>query len=88
MCTNWKLESTLRANECANRKMRRLDLETTVPDWLIEYPQLLKKLEELGIDYCCGGKSLEFACREQGLDPQLVLARITAFLDQLDTGII
>jgi regulator of cell morphogenesis and NO signaling len=59
-----------------------LDLETSVPDWLIEHPQILTILEELQIDYCCGGKSLEFACRERSLDPQQVLARLRAFLQE------
>jgi regulator of cell morphogenesis and NO signaling len=52
-----------------------VDLDSSVPDWLIEHPQLLPLFRELGIDYCCGGKSLDTACREQGLDPQIVLAR-------------
>ena len=53
-----------------------LDLDSSVPDWLIERPQLLRTFEELRIDYSCGGKSLEFACRERGLDPRAVLARL------------
>jgi regulator of cell morphogenesis and NO signaling len=32
--------------------------------------------EEVGIDYHCGGKSLEYLCVQQGLDPQSVLARL------------
>jgi len=52
-----------------------VDLDSSVPDWLIEYPQLLPLFRELGIDYCCGGKSLGTACREQGLDPHHVLAQ-------------
>lgn len=59
------------------------DLETPVPEWLIEYPQLLQAIEELGIDYSCGGKSLAYACRERGLDPGFVL---TTLRHRLDTG--
>ena len=55
---------------------RGLGLETSVPEWLIEYPQLWRIVEVLGIDYSCGGKSLEVACRERGLDPLDVLARL------------
>jgi iron-sulfur cluster repair protein YtfE (RIC family) len=43
--------------------------------------------EELGIDYCCGGKSLLFACREKNLNPQIVLTLIqglTSATDPLD----
>ncbi|WP_029246962.1 DUF542 domain-containing protein [Schlesneria paludicola] len=56
--------------------MNHLDLDDSVPEWVIEYPQLLSLFQELGIDYCCGGKSLQFACREQNLNPKIVLALI------------
>jgi iron-sulfur cluster repair protein YtfE (RIC family) len=52
-----------------------VDLDSSVPDWLIEHPKLLPLFRELGIDYCCGGKSLDTACRERGLDPRRVLAQ-------------
>jgi hypothetical protein len=52
-----------------------VDLDSSVPDWLIEHPGLLALFQELGIDYCCGGKSLRTACLEKGLIPQEVLAR-------------
>jgi SAM-dependent methyltransferase len=52
-----------------------MDVDSSVPDWLIEHPGLLPLFQKLGIDYCCGGKSLRTACREQGLDPHEVLAR-------------
>lgn len=57
------------------------DLETSVPDWLIDHPQLLSLFEELQIDYCCGGKSLEFACQQAGVDPRYVLQRLKSVLD-------
>jgi regulator of cell morphogenesis and NO signaling len=57
-------------------------LETAVPDWVIEYPETLAIFQECGIDYSCGGKSLEFACRERGLDPAIVLARLQATVQQ------
>lgn len=50
------------------------ELELSVPDWLIENPEALRALEQLGIDYLCGGKSLATACRERGLNPQQTLA--------------
>jgi iron-sulfur cluster repair protein YtfE (RIC family) len=56
--------------------MTAIGLESSVPDWLIEYPQLLPIFEELGIDYCCGGKSLERACQERGIDAQTILTRL------------
>lgn len=56
--------------------MTECDLDTSVPDWVIEHPECLAIFVEFGIDYCCGGKSLAFACREQGLDQQVVLAAV------------
>src|SRR3974390_650903 len=40
-----------------------VDLETTVRDIAVEYPQAVRVFESFGIDYCCGGgQSLEEAC--------------------------
>jgi regulator of cell morphogenesis and NO signaling len=56
--------------------MTECSLETSVPDWIIDHPQTLAVFQELGIDYSCGGKSLGFACREQGLQEQNVLSKL------------
>jgi hypothetical protein len=48
-----------------------VDLESSVPDWLIEHPELLA----LVIDYSCGGKSLAGACQERNLSMGEVLLR-------------
>lgn len=52
------------------------DLDTTVPEWVIEYPSTLAVFQELGIDYSCGGKSLGYACLQRGLDANVVLAKL------------
>jgi len=31
------------------------DLDTAVPDWVIEHPETLSLFQNLEIDYCCGG---------------------------------
>lgn len=54
--------------------MTECSLETSVPDWVIDHPETLAVFQELGIDYSCGGKSLEFACRERSLDVGSVLS--------------
>jgi len=42
------------------------------------YPSLTRELERLGLDYCCGGKrTLEEACRQQGLDLEAVVAELS-----------
>lgn len=52
------------------------DLSTSVADWCIEHPEALAFFERQGIDYCCGGKSLEYACQQRSLDPKRVLAEL------------
>jgi regulator of cell morphogenesis and NO signaling len=61
--------------------MTSCDLDTSVPDWIIEHPQTLAMFQELGIDYSCGGKSLGYACRERGLDAEAVLAKLVYSLE-------
>lgn len=53
--------------------MTECTLDSSVPDWVIEHPETLAVFRASGIDYCCGGKSLAFACREQGLEAAAVL---------------
>ena len=42
-----------------------------------KWPAASRLFEQVGIDYCCGGKiSLEQACRKQGIEPQPFLAAL------------
>ena len=50
--------------------------DSGVIDWVIDYPETLVFFRKLGIDYSCGGKSLEYACREQGHDVCVVMTQI------------
>lgn len=56
--------------------MTDCDLDTSVPDWIIEHAETLRVFEKMGIDCSCGGKSLAYACREQGLDAGTVLIQL------------
>jgi regulator of cell morphogenesis and NO signaling len=56
--------------------MSQCDLDTSIPDWLIDHPETLAVFQELGIDTGCGGKSLGFACHQVGLDGEAVLATL------------
>lgn len=56
--------------------MSDYDLDESVSDWVIDHPHLTPVFQQLGIDYCCGGKSLRYACRQAGLAPEDVLLRI------------
>ncbi|PQO30766.1 hypothetical protein C5Y96_15015 [Blastopirellula marina] len=56
--------------------MTACDLETSVPDWIIDHPETIGVFQELGIDYSCGGKSLKYLCEKEGLDAKEVLKRL------------
>jgi regulator of cell morphogenesis and NO signaling len=62
--------------------MTACDLETSVPDWILEHPGTWDMFREWGIDCSCGGKSLAYACQERGLDGAVVLASLHRCLDQ------
>jgi len=54
---------------------------TTVADLVSDRPARARLFEQLGLDYCCGGKrSLEDACRAKGLD----VGTVATMLDVLD----
>ena len=43
---------------------------------MIELQKRMVVLAELGLDTTCGGKSLEYVCRQQGLSPAAVLIQL------------
>lgn len=56
--------------------MRECSLESSVPDWIIDHPETTMVFQKLGIDTCCGGKSLEYLCQIQGLDQDILLLKL------------
>lgn len=52
------------------------DSESSVPDWIIEYPRTQAVFDELRIDCSCGGRSLRFLCEQRGIDPDVVVAAL------------
>jgi regulator of cell morphogenesis and NO signaling len=57
--------------------MTILHPQTTVGDLVKDRPGRSRILEELKIDYCCGGKlPLADACAKRGLDPQAVIRQL------------
>jgi len=66
------------AEEC----MTDCDLDTPVPDWIIEHPETLAVFQEYGIDYSCGGKSLRYACEQRGVNPDEVLDALRSCLSE------
>lgn len=61
--------------------MLRCTLDDPTTDWLIEHPESAAVFAELGLDHHCGGKSLDAACRECGLDGERVLAVLRRFIE-------
>ena len=55
--------------------MTVIDPSTPLGTIVTEHPGLARRLEGLGLDYCCGGRrSLRDACADRGLDAQDVAA--------------
>src|SRR4030095_2209871 len=52
--------------------------EDKISDIVTKNFQTAKVFENLGIDYCCGGKkSINEACQTKGIDPNIVLEEIS-----------
>ncbi|MFG0261766.1 MAG: DUF542 domain-containing protein [Novipirellula sp. JB048] len=54
---------------------------TSIPEWIIEYPGTTRIFNELGLDTSCAGKSLEYVCHHQGLNPMAVLSRLQQVIE-------
>ncbi|MCO8123890.1 DUF542 domain-containing protein [Stieleria sp. TO1_6] len=52
------------------------DLDTSLPDWIIDYPETTRIFSELGMDCSCAGKSLQYVCHQHGLNPADILQRL------------
>lgn len=62
--------------------MKNITPQTTVGEIVRAEPARSRIFENLGIDYCCGGKKpLAEACQAKGLDPATVVALLTALDD-------
>ena len=67
--------------------MEHIQLDKTVGAIVTEEPQLSRVFEDLGIDYCCGGKvTLGEACRRNELNPHEVLTRLEDARGQAASG--
>ena len=58
-----------------------IDLDKSVADWAVDCPAAVAVFEQFGIDYCCGGKSLEYACRQAGADVREVASKLREAVD-------
>jgi iron-sulfur cluster repair protein YtfE (RIC family) len=48
------------------------DLDSSIPDWLIDYPATAPVFAAYGLDTSCGGKSVRYLCTSQDLDAEAV----------------
>jgi regulator of cell morphogenesis and NO signaling len=65
--------------EAKEKTMSAIQAPETVGEMVASRPALSRVFEQVGIDYCCGGKkTLEAACEEKGLDVQSVRAALAA----------
>ena len=56
---------------------------TSVAEVVTQYPETRRLLEEMGIDYCCGGKhSLKEACHRSGLSCRDVIGKLKEAIEQ------
>ncbi|WP_153555682.1 hypothetical protein [Roseimaritima sediminicola] len=62
------------------------DLDSTVPEWIIEYPQTEGLFRRLELEMHCGGKSLRYVCQQRGLDPLEVLGGLRAAVRSDDSA--
>jgi regulator of cell morphogenesis and NO signaling len=59
-----------------------IDPARTVADLVLERPARARVFEQLGLDYCCGGKrTLASACAARGVDPDAAIAALAAVSD-------
>jgi regulator of cell morphogenesis and NO signaling len=59
----------------------------SVAELVVKHPETRKPLEEMGIDYCCGGKnSLKHACENAGLSPQDVVRKLKEVVEAAGKG--
>lgn len=52
------------------------EFPTSVADWAVDYPESVAIFTAHGIDYCCGGRSVEYACEQAGANPAVVLSAL------------
>ena len=59
--------------------MHNLTPQSTVGEWIAQFPQWSVVFEQLKIDYCCGGKKpLDVACKQVGLDAATLVIGLEA----------
>lgn len=63
---------------CQRASKMTCDLDSRVPDWLIDYPATAPVFEAYGLYTSCGGKSVSYLCASLGLAVEAVHQRLLA----------
>lgn len=61
--------------------MIECDLDSAIPDWIVEHPETLTVFNRHAIDCSCGGKSLRYVCQTLGLDPAEILQELVELVE-------
>lgn len=69
--------------------MSSFKIHDTIGDVVARRPELSRVFEAMEIDYCCGGKkTLGEACQAKGLDPQILINKLTEATSSVDASIV
>lgn len=67
--------------------MPEINEQTTLAQLVVDRPARAQLLESLSLDYCCGGgRSIDEACAKKNLDPQVIIAKVREFDDQMQAA--
>src|SRR5689334_12114059 len=68
--------------------MKNINADTAIGEIVRAFPARSRVFENLGIDYCCGGKKpLREVCQSRGLDPATVVAMLAALDNVPETSL-
>ncbi|KLU01541.1 hypothetical protein RISK_006388 [Rhodopirellula islandica] len=54
----------------------KCDLDSSLPEWIVEHPETTKVFQAWGLDTSCAGKSLRYVCIHAGVSPAEVLQEL------------
>ncbi|WDQ15890.1 DUF542 domain-containing protein [Rhodopirellula sp. P2] len=54
----------------------KCDLDSSIPEWIVEHPETERVFKEFRLDTSCGGKSLRYVCIHAGVSPPEVFQRL------------
>jgi regulator of cell morphogenesis and NO signaling len=59
----------------------RCDLDSSVPEWIVEHPEAERVFREWGLDTSCAGKSLRYVCIHAGVSPAEIFQRLRSAIN-------